>query len=138
MPLTSTRARVATDKHFSLAAAALREFHRPLLLGLVFVIVDGLMTLLDRCCETGLDDGVAKGSSVVLFAAAGVFLVVTSSISSTRLVNLRHRTHRAAIMLSLRIRIWDSCNAFPWTTTSARWPVESLTRMTTDVDQFNR
>ena len=65
------------DRSFSLIRL-LREFRWPLLLGLLFVVIDGLMTLAGPVLvKTGLDNGVSRGSSVVLFVAAGVFLVVT-------------------------------------------------------------
>ena len=76
----------------------LREFRRPLLLGLVLVIIDGLATLAGPVLvKTGLDEGVSKGSSIVLFAAAGVFLLVTLHRPHRRdRRDVRHRARRAA------------------------------------------
>ncbi len=125
------------DKHFSLLRL-LREFHRPLLLGLVFVIVDGLMTLLGPVLvKTGLDDGVAKGSSAVLFAAAGVFLVVTL-VDLIDEIGETFVTGRTAqrIMLSLRIRIWAQLQRLSLDYYEREMAGRIMTRMTTDVDQF--
>ena len=125
------------DKHFTLLRL-LREFRRPLLLGLVLVIIDGLMTLAGPVLvKTGLDDGVSKGSSAVLFAAAGVFLMVTfidliDEIAETFV------TGRAAqrIMLSLRIRIWAQLQRLSLDYYEREMAGRIMTRMTTDVDQF--
>jgi ATP-binding cassette subfamily B protein len=125
------------DKHFSLLRL-LREFHRPLLLGLVFVIIDGVMTLLGPILvKTGLDDGVAKGSSVVLFAAAGVFLVVTL-VDLIDEIGETFVTGRTAqrIMLSLRIRIWAQLQRLSLDYYEREMAGRIMTRMTTDVDQF--
>src|SRR6202035_3613025 len=116
----------------------LREFHRPLLLGLVFVIIDGVMTLLGPILvKTGLDDGVAKGSSVVLFAAAGVFLVVTL-VDLIDEIGETFVTGRTAqrIMLSLRIRIWAQLQRLSLDYYESELAGRIMTRMTTDVDQF--
>ena len=125
------------DRSFSLIRL-LREFRWPLLLGLLFVVIDGLMTLAGPVLvKTGLDDGVSRGSAVVLFAAAGVFLVVTlvdliDEIAETFV------TGRAAqrIMLSLRIRIWAQLQRLSLDYYEREMAGRIMTRMTTDVDQF--
>jgi ATP-binding cassette, subfamily B, bacterial len=125
------------DRNFSLLRL-LREFRRPLLLGLVFVVIDGLMTLAGPILvKTGLDDGVAKGSSVVLFAAAGVFLVVTL-VDLVDEIGETFVTGRAAqrIMLSLRIRIWAQLQRLSLDYYEREMAGRIMTRMTTDVDQF--
>ena len=49
----------------------LREFRRPLLLGLVLVVLDALASLAGPVLvKTGVDNGVSAGSQAVLFAAA--------------------------------------------------------------------
>jgi len=104
----------------------------------VFVIVDGLMTLLGPVLvKTGLDDGVAKGSSVVLFAAAGVFLVVTF-VDLVDEIGETFVTGRTAqrIMLSLRIRIWAQLQRLSLDYYEREMAGRIMTRMTTDVDQF--
>jgi ATP-binding cassette subfamily B protein len=126
-----------SDRSFSLVRL-LREFRRPLLLGLVFVVVDGLMTLAGPILvKTGLDNGVAKGSSVVLFAAAGVFLVVTL-IDLIDEIGETFVTGRTAqrIMLSLRIRIWAQLQRLSLDYYEREMAGRIMTRMTTDVDQF--
>ena len=125
------------DRNFSLVRL-LREFHRPLLLGLVFVVIDGLMTLAGPILvKTGLDNGVAKGSSTVLFAAAGVFLVVTL-IDLIDEIGETFVTGRTAqrIMLSLRIRIWAQLQRLSLDYYEREMAGRIMTRMTTDVDQF--
>ena len=53
----------------------LRDFRAPLLLGLLFVVLDALAGLAGPVLvKTGVDNGVAKGAEGVLFAAAGVYL----------------------------------------------------------------
>lgn len=125
------------DKHFTLLRL-LREFRRPLLLGLVLVVIDGLMTLAGPVLvKTGLDNGVSKGSSVVLFAAAGVFLLVTF-VDLIDEIGETFVTGRAAqrIMLSLRIRIWAQLQRLSLDYYEREMAGRIMTRMTTDVDQF--
>jgi ATP-binding cassette, subfamily B, bacterial len=63
------------DTRFGLTRL-LREFRRPLLFGLVLVVIDGLLTVAGPILvKIGVDDGVSAGSARILFAAAGVFLV---------------------------------------------------------------
>ena len=125
------------DKAFSLPRL-LREFRRPLLLGLVLVVIDGLMTLAGPILvKTGLDSGVARGSSVVLFAAAGVFLLVTL-VDLVDEIGETFVTGRTAqrIMLSLRIRIWAQLQRLSLDYYEREMAGRIMTRMTTDVDQF--
>jgi len=125
------------DKHFTLLRL-LREFRKPLLLGLVLVIIDGLMTLAGPILvKTGLDEGVSKGSSYVLFAAAAVFLLVTC-IDLVDEIAETFVTGRAAqrIMLSLRIRIWAQLQRLSLDYYEREMAGRIMTRMTTDVDQF--
>jgi ATP-binding cassette subfamily B protein len=125
------------DRNFSLFRL-LREFKRPLLLGLLFVVIDGLMTLAGPVLvKTGLDNGVAKGSTFVLFAAAGVFLVVTL-VDLIDEIGETFVTGRAAqrIMLSLRIRIWAQLQRLSLDYYEREMAGRIMTRMTTDVDQF--
>ena len=125
------------DRDFSLMRL-LREFRRPLLFGLVLVVIDGLMTLAGPIMvRIGIDNGVSKESSTVLFAAAGVFLVATlvdlvDEIAETFV------TGRAAqrIMLSLRIRIWAQLQRLSLDYYEREMAGRIMTRMTTDVDQF--
>ena len=87
--------------------------------------------------KTGLDNGVARGSSVVLFVAAGVFLVVTL-VDLVDEIGETFVTGRTAqrIMLSLRIRIWAQLQRLSLDYYEREMAGRIMTRMTTDVDQF--
>jgi ATP-binding cassette, subfamily B, bacterial len=125
------------DRDFSLTRL-LREFRRPLLFGLVLVVIDGLMTLAGPIMvRIGIDNGVSTGSSTVLFVAAGVFLVATL-IDLIDEVAETFVTGRAAqrIMLSLRIRIWAQLQRLSLDYYEREMAGRIMTRMTTDVDQF--
>ena len=125
------------DKDFSLVRL-LREFRRPLLFGLVLVVIDGLMTLAGPIMvRIGIDNGVSTGSSTVLFAAAGVFLVATL-VDLVDEIGETFVTGRAAqrIMLSLRIRIWAQLQRLSLDYYEREMAGRIMTRMTTDVDQF--
>jgi ATP-binding cassette, subfamily B, bacterial len=125
------------DERFGLARL-LREFRRPLLLGLVLVIIDGLMNLAGPVLvRIGLDNGVSAGSSTVLFAAAGVFLLATL-IDLIDEIGETFVTGRAAqrIMLSLRIRVWAQLQRLSLDYYEREMAGRIMTRMTTDVDQF--
>jgi len=114
------------------------EFRKPLLLGLVFVVIDGLMTLAGPVLvKIGIDNGVSTGSSTVLFAAAAVFLLVTL-IDLVDEIGETFVTGRTAqrIMLSLRIRIWAQLQRLSLDYYEREMAGRIMTRMTTDVDQF--
>ena len=125
------------DRHFSLVRL-LREFRRPLLLGLLLVVIDGVMNLAGPVLvKTGIDNGVSAGSTDVLFIAAGVFLVVTL-VDLIDEIGETFVTGRAAqrIMLSLRIRIWAQLQRLSLDYYEREMTGRIMTRMTTDVDQF--
>ncbi len=116
----------------------LREFRRPLALGLVLVVLDALAALAGPVLvKTGIDDGVSAGSSTVLFVAAGIFLLVTLADLLDE-VGETFVTGRAAqrIMLSLRIRIWAQLQRLSLDYYERQMAGRIMTRMTTDVDQF--
>jgi ATP-binding cassette subfamily B protein len=116
----------------------LGEFRRPLLVGLVLVVIDALATLAGPILvKTGIDGGVSAGSAAVLFAAAGVFLAVTL-IDMFDEIGETFVTGRAAerIMLSLRIRIWAQLQRLSLDYYEREMAGRIMTRMTTDVDQF--
>jgi ATP-binding cassette subfamily B protein len=116
----------------------LAQFRRPLLIGLVLVLLDALAGLAGPyLVKTGVDSGVEAGSQGVLFAASGIFLAVTladllDGMSSTFV------TGRAAerIMLSLRIRVWAQLQRLSLDYYERELAGRIMTRMTTDVDQF--
>ena len=72
------------DPAFSLRRL-LRAFRRPLLIGLVLVVLDALAALAGPVLvKTGIDSGVRQGSEGVLFAASAIFLVVTLADTGRR------------------------------------------------------
>jgi ATP-binding cassette, subfamily B, bacterial len=125
------------DRAFSLSRL-LRGFRRPLLVGLVLVVLDALASLAGPVLvKTGVDSGVSKGSEAVLMVAAAVYLAVTladlvDEIGETFI------TGRAAqrIMLSLRIRIFAQLQRLSLDYYEREMAGRIMTRMTTDVDQF--
>ncbi|HEY1775559.1 MAG TPA: ABC transporter ATP-binding protein, partial [Solirubrobacteraceae bacterium] len=125
------------DRDFSLRRL-LAEFRRPLALGLALVIIDALAGLAGPVLvEYGIDRGVARGSQIALFVAAAIFLIVVlvdlfDEIAETFI------TGRAAerIMLSLRIRIWAQLQRLSLDYYERELAGRIMTRMTTDVDQF--
>ncbi len=127
----------ATTRGFSLGRL-LSEFRRPLLVGLVLVVIDALATLAGPILvKTGIDSGVSAGSEAVLFAASAVFLVVTL-VDLVDEIGETFVTGRAAqrIMLSLRIRIWAQLQRLSLDYYEREMAGRIMTRMTTDVDQF--
>jgi len=123
--------------HFSLRTL-LRQFRRPLIIGLTLVILDALIGLLGPILvKTGIDDGVAKSSGEVLFVATAVFAFITLVDFVTE-VGETFVTGRAAerIMLSLRIRIWAQLQRLSLDYYEREMAGRIMTRMTTDVDQF--
>ena len=116
----------------------LRQFRRPLLVGLVLVVLDALAGLAGPyLVKTGVDSGVSAGSRGVLYAASGIFLAITladllDNVASTFV------TGRTAerIMLSLRIRVWAQLQRLSLDYYERELAGRIMTRMTTDVDQF--
>ncbi|MGA2757555.1 MAG: ABC transporter transmembrane domain-containing protein [Solirubrobacteraceae bacterium] len=127
----------AADRSFGLRRL-LREFRRPLAIGLVLVVLDALASLAGPfLVKTGIDGGVAAHSRSVLFAASAVYLVITladlfDGIGSTFV------TGGAAerVMLSLRIRVWAQLQRLSLDYYEREMAGRIMTRMTTDVDQF--
>jgi ATP-binding cassette, subfamily B, bacterial len=116
----------------------LKEFRRPLLVGLVLVILDALATLAGPVLiKTGLDNGVSAGSRTVLFTASAIYLVITLADLIDE-IGETFVTGRAAqrIMLSLRIRIWAQLQRLSLDYYEREMAGRIMTRMTTDVDQF--
>ncbi|TWE10100.1 ABC transporter ATP-binding protein [Rudaeicoccus suwonensis] len=116
----------------------LGEFRRPLLIGLVLVVVDALAGLLGPVLvKTGIDDGVSADSRSVLFLAAGGLLVVSLADLLDQVAET-FVTGRAAerIMLSLRVRIWAQLQRLSLDYYEREMAGRIMTRMTTDVDQF--
>jgi ATP-binding cassette subfamily B protein len=125
------------DPQFTLRRL-LREFRRPLLLGLLFVVIDAVAGLLGPyLVKTGIDGGVEAASAGVLFAASGVFLLVTLIDLADEMAET-FVTGRVAqrVMLSLRIRIFAQLQRLSLDYYEREMAGRIMTRMTTDVDQF--
>ena len=125
-PSTSS-AKSRHDRRFSLPRL-LREFRRPLLLGLVLVVLDGLATLAGPVLvKTGIDNGVSTGSEGVLFAAVG--RLPASSPWPTWSTRSARRSSPAGRPSGSCCRCASasgpSCSGSRSTTTSARWPAGS-------------
>jgi ATP-binding cassette subfamily B protein len=124
-------------RHFTLRSV-LREFRRPLILGLVLVVVDAVTGLAGPILvRAGLDDGVAKDSRAALFRTTAIFLGITA-VAFVNQIAETFVTGRAAeqIMLSLRIRIWAQLQRLSLDYYEREMAGRIMTRMTTDVDQF--
>ncbi len=109
-----------------------------MLIGLVLVVLDALASLAGPfLVKTGIDSGVSAGSVGVLFAASGIFLVITLADLLDQ-IGETFVTGRAAqrIMLSLRIRIWAQLQRLSLDYYEGEMAGRIMTRMTTDVDQF--
>jgi ATP-binding cassette, subfamily B, bacterial len=116
----------------------LHAFRRPLLLGLLLVVLDALASLAGPVLvKTGLDNGVSAGSTAVLFAASAVFMVVTLADLLDG-IGESFVTGRTAqrVMLSLRIRIFAQLQRLSLDYYEREMAGRIMTRMTTDVDQF--
>ena len=116
----------------------LGQFRRPLLLGLALVVVDAVASLAGPILvKTGINDGVTKGSQLALFTAAGIYLAVTLVDYLTEIADT-FVTGRTAqrIMLSLRVRIWAQLQRLSLDFYESEMSGRIMTRMTTDVDQF--
>lgn len=116
----------------------LKEFRRPLLLGLVLVVLDAVASLIGPVLvRTGIDQGVSEGLVSVLFAASGVYLVATLADLVIE-IGETFVTGRTAqrVMLSLRIRIWAQLQRLSLDYYEREMAGRIMTRMTTDVDQF--
>jgi ATP-binding cassette subfamily B protein len=116
----------------------LTQFRRPLLIGLMLVVLDALASLAGPVLiRIGIDQGVSAGSTGVLFAASGVYLVVALADMVDE-IGETFVTGRAAqrIMLSLRIRIWAQLQRLSLDYYESEMAGRVMTRMTTDVDQF--
>jgi ATP-binding cassette subfamily B protein len=125
------------DREFNLLRL-LGEFRKPLLVGLVLVVLDALASLAGPVLvKTGLDGGVSKGSMAVVLAVSAVYLAVTLAdlVDEVAETFVMGRTAQR-IMLSLRIRIWAQLQRLSLDYYEREMAGRIMTRMTTDVDQF--
>ena len=124
-------------RHFSLGTLV-REFRKPLLAALVFVIIDAITGLLGPAIvKTGIDEGVVEGASGVLFGAVIFYLVIVILDMFNDMAE-SFVTGRVAqrVMLSLRIRIFAQLQRLSLDYYEREMAGRIMTRMTTDVDQF--
>jgi ATP-binding cassette subfamily B protein len=125
------------DPHFGLRRL-LAEFRAPLALGLALVVLDALASIAGPVLvKTGLDSGVAEGREALLFAAAAIYLAVTLADLGDQVAEtfVAGRTAQR-IMLSLRVRIWAQLQRLSLDYYESEMSGRVMTRMTTDVDQF--
>jgi ATP-binding cassette subfamily B protein len=125
------------DPAFSLRKLMM-AFRRPLGIGLVLVILDALASLVGPLLvKWGVDGGVQAGSQGALFAASGIYLAVVLADTVDE-IGETFVTGRAAqrVMLSLRIRIWAQLQRLSLDYYESELAGKIMTRMTTDVDQF--
>jgi ABC-type multidrug transport system fused ATPase/permease subunit len=138
-PRLDLDAEAAYRPQFSLRLL-LREYRRPVLLGLVLVVIDAICGLLGPVLiKHGIDNGVMARSSAALFAASGLYLAVTladlvDQIASTFVTG---RTAQR-VMLSLRVRIFAQLQRLSLDYYEREMAGRIMTRMTTDVDQFEQ
>ncbi|MFT4306830.1 MAG: ABC transporter ATP-binding protein [Microbacterium sp.] len=124
-------------REFSLRTL-LREFRTPLLIGLVFVVLDAVAGLIGPAVmKVGIDQGVTTGAAGVLFAASAFYLAITVLDLFVRIA-ASFATGRVAqrVMLSLRIRIFAQLQRLSLDYYEREMAGRIMTRMTTDVDQF--
>jgi ATP-binding cassette subfamily B protein len=136
-PVIDLEAESRRDPSFSLRRL-LSEFRRPLLLGLLLVVLDALAALAGPyLVKSGINSGVSAGSEAALFAASGIYLAVALADMIDEFGDT-FVTGKAAqrIMLSLRIRIWAQLQRLSLDYYESEMAGRIMTRMTTDVDQF--
>ena len=137
VPAVDLAAESAPEPRFTLAGL-LAGYRRPLLLGLLLVVLDALAALVGPVLvKTGVDDGVSAGARGVLLAASGLFLLVTLADLFVGM-GQTFVTGRTAqrVMLGLRIRIWAQLQRLSLEHYEREMAGRIMTRMTTDVDQF--
>jgi len=116
----------------------LKEFRRPLLAGLVLVVLDALATLAGPVLvKTGIDGGVSAGSRTVLLAVSAtyLFVILADTLDEIAATFVTGRTAQR-VMLSLRVRIWAQLQTLSLSYYEREMSGRVMTRMTTDVDQF--
>lgn len=125
------------DQEFSLLGF-IKSYKRPLVLGLILVVLDALAGLAGPLLiERGIDQGVVAGSETVILVATVVFLLITladlaDSIAETFI------TGRTAerLMLALRIKIFAQLQRLSIDYYEEEMAGRIMTRMTTDVDSL--
>ncbi|WP_157635675.1 ABC transporter ATP-binding protein, partial [Nostocoides japonicum] len=115
-----------------------RDFRRPLAIGMVLVVLDAVAGLLGPVLvRDGVDHGVSGASVGMLMLASGAFLVVTLADLVDQILQTFVMGRAAEqIMLSLRVRIWAQLQRLSMDYYEREMAGRIMTRMTTDVDQF--
>jgi len=139
VPTVDVDAEAAHRPEFSLRTI-LREYRKPLLVGLVLVLVDALCGLVGPILvKSGLDEGVQEGSMRIVMVASAVFLFITlvdllAGVGETFVLG------RAAqrVMLALRIRVFAQLQRLSLDYYEREMAGRIMTRMTTDVSQFEQ
>jgi ATP-binding cassette subfamily B protein len=114
------------------------EFRWPFALGLLLVVLDAVAGLLGPwLVRTGIDDGVAADAAHVLWWASAAFLLVVlvDLIDQVAETFVTGRTSER-VMAGLRIRIWAQLQRLSLDYYEREMAGRIMTRMTTDVDQF--
>ncbi|MBL7519295.1 ATP-binding cassette domain-containing protein, partial [Frankia sp. CNm7] len=117
----------------------LSRFRRPLLLGLLLVVIDAAVGLAGpTLVKSGVDHGVAQGSMAAVWVTSAIFLTLTLLDWADQVAET-FVTGRTAerIMLSLRIRIFAQLQRLSLDYYEREMSGRIMTRMTTDVDQFS-
>jgi ATP-binding cassette subfamily B protein len=132
-PVQDTRA----DPDFSMWRIE-KEFRWSFGLGLALVVLDALTSLAGPyLVRIGVDHGVARGAEHVLWWASAAFLAVAVADLADQVASsfVTGRTSEQ-IMASLRIRIWAQLQRLSLDYYEREMAGRIMTRMTTDVDQF--
>jgi ATP-binding cassette subfamily B protein len=125
------------DQEFSLWGF-IRSYKRPLVLGLILVILDALAGLAGPLLiEKGIDQGVVAGSETVILVATLIFLVITLAdlVDSIAETFITGRTAER-LMLALRIKIFAQLQRLSIDYYEEEMAGRIMTRMTTDVDSL--
>ncbi|HLH46353.1 MAG TPA: ABC transporter ATP-binding protein, partial [Acidimicrobiales bacterium] len=128
----------APDHDFNLRHL-LRPYRRQLLLGLLFVALDaGASVAGPILIQSGIDDGVARGSLDAVWLASAVFLAVTLADLAVGMAET-FITGRTAerLLLALRVRIWAQLQRLSIDFYEREMGGRIMTRMTTDIDAFS-
>ncbi len=125
------------DPHFSMRGLV-SEFRWPFALGLLLVVLDAVAALLGPwLVHTGIDNGVSVDSAQVLWLTSAAFLVVVvvDFLDQVAETFVTGRTSER-VMAGLRIRIWAQLQRLSLDYYEREMAGRIMTRMTTDVDQF--
>jgi ATP-binding cassette subfamily B protein len=129
----------ADDTQFRLGRFV-RPFRRPLAVGLGLVVLDALLTLAGPLLiSRGLDNGVARGSEAVLFAASALFLCAAVADWFVTWAYTRYTGRTAErLLFALRVRIFAHLERLGVDYYDREMAGRVMTRMTTDVEAFSQ